>query len=295
MPRKIKTYISSGKQRVDDTLKSIFLNKAIPNNLQQSMTYSLSAGGKRLRPILLFASYDAFATEDKDKPLKTAIALEMIHTYSLIHDDLPAMDDDDYRRGSLTNHRKFDEATAILAGDALLTYSFELIASDSLLSAEEKVYLLQTLTKASGAEGMVAGQILDTEGEKQELTLKDLEKIHELKTGELISFAITAGAYLANVDEERIQYLQDYAYYLGLVFQVQDDILDVVGDPDKLGKPVGSDEANEKSTYPNLLGLEGAKKQREMYEDKAKAALEKADAIDSYLLDLLYFFGQRDH
>ena len=294
MLRDINAYISSGKQQVDDTLKSVFENKAIPSNLQQPMTYSLFAGGKRLRPILLFASYEAFA-KDKNKVLKTASALEMIHTYSLIHDDLPAMDDDDYRRGSLTNHRKFDEATAILAGDSLLTYSFELIATDSLLSPEEKVYLLQSLSKASGAEGMVAGQILDTEGENKELTLKDLEQIHELKTGELISFAITAGAYLANVDKERINHLKDYAYYLGLIFQVQDDILDVVGDPDKLGKPVGSDEANEKSTYPNLLGLEGAKKQRDIYEEKAKTALEKANASDSYLLDLLYFFGQRDH
>src|SRR5699024_455123 len=122
-----------------------------------------------------------------------------------------------------------------------------------------KVYLLQALTKASGAEGMVAGQVLDTEGEKKQLTLKELEKIHELKTGELISFAITAGAYLANVHEETINHLQQFAYYLGLIFQVQDDILDVIGDPEKLGKPVGSDEDKDKSTYPNLLGIEGAK------------------------------------
>lgn len=294
MSRDITTYISSGKEQIDETLKSVFLNKAIPQNLQDSMTYSLFAGGKRLRPILLFASYDAFA-KHSNKVLKTAVALEMIHTYSLIHDDLPAMDDDDYRRGALTNHRKFDEATAILAGDALLTYSFELIATDELLSAEEKVYLIQALTKASGAEGMVAGQILDTEGEKKQLTLTELEEIHELKTGELISFAITAGAYLANVDEEKIKHLKEYAYYLGLIFQVQDDILDVIGDPEKLGKPVGSDEENEKSTYPNLLGLDGAKEQRDTYGEKAKAALEKAGAMDSYLLDLLYFFGQRDH
>lgn len=294
MPRNIITYISSEKERLENELKAIFSKKNIPSNLLASMEYSLFAGGKRLRPILLFASYDTFATPS-NKVLKTAVALEMVHTYSLIHDDLPAMDNDDYRRGLLTNHRKFDEATAILAGDALLTYSFEHIVSDELLSADEKVYLLQALTQASGAEGMVAGQVLDTEGEQRELTIGDLEKIHKLKTGELISFAITAGAYLANVEEERIQHLNEYAYYLGLIFQVQDDILDVIGDPEKLGKPVGSDVENNKSTYPNLLGLDGAKKQKESYEQLAMKALEKADAMDSYLFDLLHYFSQRDH
>lgn len=294
MPRDIHAYISSGKARIETKLKNVLSGKSIPENLHESMAYSLFAGGKRLRPVLLFASYDTFA-KDKDKPLKTAVALEMIHTYSLIHDDLPAMDDDDYRRGTLTNHRKFDEATAILAGDALLTYSFELVAQDVRLTADEKVAVLQSLAKASGSEGMVAGQILDMEGEDHALSLEELEEIHKLKTGQLISFAITTGAYLANVDADKIQHLEQYAYYLGLIFQVQDDILDVIGDPDKLGKPVGSDMDNEKSTYPNLLGLDGAKQQRKQYEKLAKEALQKAGATDSYLLDLLYYFSQRDH
>lgn len=294
MPRNITAYISTEKKRIDQTLEAVFTKKSIPNNLAESMMYSLFAGGKRLRPILLFASYDTFKKQS-DKALKTATALEMIHTYSLIHDDLPAMDDDDYRRGSLTNHRKFDEATAILAGDALLTYSFELIATDELLSANEKVYLLQALTKASGAEGMVAGQVLDTEGEEQQLSLNKLEKVHELKTGKLISFAIIAGAYLADVEKERIEYLKQFAYYLGLIFQVQDDILDVIGDPEKLGKPVGSDEEKDKSTYPNLLGIEGAKKHKEKYTQLAEEALDKAGAMDSYLYDLLHLFSERDH
>src|SRR5690625_4864745 len=281
MTRNINAYISLGKDRLDKELKAIFSKRNIPSNLHASMTYSLFASGKRLRPILMFASYDTFAKQS-NKVLKAAVALEMIHTYSLIHDDLPAMDNDDYRRGVLTNHRKFDEATAILAGDALL-------------SADEKVFLLHALTKASGAEGMDAGQILDTEGEQRELTLADLEKIHELKTGELISFAITAGAYLANIDEERIQYLNQYAYYLGLIFQVQDDILDVIVDPEKLSNPVGSDLENDKSTTHNLLGLHYYKDQKQKYEQLAISALEKADAMDSYLLDLLHYFSQRDH
>lgn len=294
MDRDIQEYISIEKNRIDQTLQEAFSDKSMPGNLSRSMMYSLFAGGKRLRPVLLFASYHTFS-EGSDKVLKTAAALEMIHTYSLIHDDLPAMDDDDYRRGALTNHRKFDEATAILAGDALLTYSFELITTDYLITAEEKVYLLQALTKASGAEGMVAGQVLDTEGEKKQLSLKELEKIHELKTGQLISFAITAGAYLADAHEETINHLQHFSHYLGLIFQVQDDILDVIGDPEKLGKPVGSDEEKDKSTYPDLLGIEGAIEHKKKYTLLAEEALEKAGAIDSYLYDLLYFFSERDH
>jgi geranylgeranyl diphosphate synthase type II len=258
------------------------------------MHYSLLAGGKRLRPVLLFASYETFQMEHA-KTLRTALALEMIHTYSLIHDDLPAMDDDDYRRGALTNHRKFDEATAILAGDALLTYSFELIATDPLLSDTEKLYILQALTKASGPEGMVAGQILDIEGESMELSLKDLEKIHQYKTGALISFAITAGAYLAKVSTSQLGYLQQFAYYLGLIFQVQDDILDIVGDPEKIGKPVGSDTANEKSTYPSLLGIDGAIKQKDVYVNNAIKALQLAKAEHGYLHGLLHYFSQREY
>src|SRR5699024_1934824 len=193
-----------------------------------------------------------------------------------IHDDLPAMDDDDYRRGKLTNHKKFDEATAILAGDALLTYSFELIAEDDLLSDHEKVFILTQLAKASGPEGMVAGQMLDLESEGKKITIEQLEKIHERKTGRLIAFAIIAGAHLANVAQEQMEELKTYAHYLGLVFQVQDDILDVVGDSEKLGKPVGSDALNEKSTYPSLLGIDGAEEYKERYVKKAEKALERA-------------------
>ena len=291
----IDEYIQQGKEAIEQELKNLFVHKNYPPILQESMKYSLFAGGKRLRPILLFASYDTFQKDTK-KVYKTAAALEMIHTYSLIHDDLPAMDDDDYRRGELTNHKKFDEATAILAGDALLTYSFEVIADDPLLTNEEKVFIIQSLAYASGPEGMVAGQILDIEGETKSLSLQQLEKIHELKTGRLINFAITAGAYLANVTGERLKHLQQFAHYLGLIFQVQDDILDVIGDPEKLGKPVGSDEDKDKSTYPNLLGLDGAKEQKNVYEQKAIQALKEAKVNEeSYLFELLYYFGQRDH
>ena len=290
----INEFAEEEKKRFDQEIQQLFQDNNIPKNLKSSMLYSLLAGGKRLRPILLVASYRTF-NKDISKTIKTALALEMIHTYSLIHDDLPAMDDDDFRRGALTNHKKFDEATAILAGDALLTYSFELISNDDLLTDQEKIFIIQSLTKASGPEGMVAGQILDMEGEKKDLTIEELEIIHKNKTGALISFAIIAGAYLGGANELQLKYLKEYAYYLGLIFQVQDDILDVIGDPDKIGKPVGSDADNDKSTYPSLLGLEGAKKQKEEYSVKAKEALLAADADESYLLQLLDYFSNRDH
>lgn len=219
----------------------------------------------------------------------------MIHTYSLVHDDLPAMDDDDYRRGMLTNHKKFDEATAILAGDGLLTSSFEIVNNDPLLSDTEKVYVTKYLAHASGPEGMVAGQVLDIEGEAKQLTLEQLEQVHLLKTGKLISFAVDVGAYLAGATEEQRNYLIDFSRYLGLVFQVQDDILDVIGDSEKLGKPVGSDLENEKSTYPSLLGLEGAREKMKEYEQKALEALEQSGAKGEYLKQLLVYFGDRDY
>ncbi|MEI3611755.1 polyprenyl synthetase family protein [Pseudogracilibacillus sp. SO30301A] len=290
----IDQYIEQEKHLFEMELKNILQEKNIPKSLLASMSYSLFAGGKRLRPILLLASYSTFASNN-EKVLKTAAALEMIHTYSLVHDDLPAMDDDDYRRGKLTNHKKFDEATAILAGDALLTYAFELIANDDLLNENEKVFIIRSLATASGPEGMVAGQILDMEGETKSLTLEELETIHVLKTGRLINFAITAGAFLANASDEQLKYLEEFAYYLGLIFQVQDDILDVIGDPEKIGKPIGSDVSNDKSTYPNLLGLDGAQVQKEKYVEKAEKALQKANAEESYLYSLLCHFSERDH
>ncbi|GGP16026.1 polyprenyl synthetase family protein [Oceanobacillus neutriphilus] len=294
MHKRLQAYLEFYREELQKAYTSCFDKLEIPANLKQSMLYSLDAGGKRLRPILLFASYEVYG-QNVQKAMSSAIALEMIHTYSLIHDDLPAMDNDNYRRGMLTNHKKFDEATAILAGDALLTYSFELILSDSLLTSEEKVVLAKELAACSGPKGMVGGQILDMEAEKQSVSLEAMEEIHALKTGELIRFAIFAGAYLANATDEQLHYLKQYAYYLGLIFQVQDDILDVSGEEEKLGKPVGSDELNEKSTYPKLLGLDGAMEQKEKYVQKAYESLRSAGAEDSLLKALTDYFSQRDH
>lgn len=291
---KLTEYISEKQQLIEQEINKQLQKLSIPEQLKESMLYSFTAGGKRIRPILLVASYQSFH-QDVEKVLTTAVALEMIHTYSLIHDDLPAMDDDDLRRGKPTNHKMFDEATAILAGDALLTYSFEIISDDPLLTDQEKVYLITKLSQASGPKGMVAGQILDMEAENSPVTLEKLEEIHALKTGELLKFGISAGSYLAGATEEQQKYLHEFSYYLGLIFQVQDDILDVTGDQSKLGKPVGSDIDNQKSTYPSLLGLEGAVKQKELYVTKAKSALTKAKVDESYLYLLTDYLTQRDH
>lgn len=290
----LSDYIDNYKEKIEKEYQRYLKKLDIPTQLKESMLYSLEAGGKRLRPVLLLASYEVY-DHDIQKVLSSAIALEMIHTYSLIHDDLPAMDDDDYRRGKLTNHKVFNEATAILAGDALLTYSFELIANDPLLNDKEKVTIISGLSSCSGPKGMVGGQILDMEAEDKPVSLEAMEQIHTLKTGELLKFAIYTGAYLGKATDVQLKHLTDFAYYLGLIFQVQDDILDLTGEQDKLGKPVGSDEQNKKSTYPKLLGLDRAIQRKELYVEKAKKALKDANADASYLMDLTDYVSNRDH
>lgn len=290
----LDSFLQENKQFIEHELQMALKQLDIPESLKESMLYSIEAGGKKLRPILLIASYETYGN-DKRKIVAPALALEMIHTYSLIHDDLPAMDDDDMRRGKPTNHIVFDEATAILAGDALLTFSFELLASDSSLTDRQKVFLINELSKASGPKGMVAGQLLDMKAENKEIALEELEKIHTLKTGELIKFAIKSGAFVGEATEDQLKHLDEFAYYLGLIFQVQDDILDVTGDQDIIGKPVGSDEDNNKSTYPKLLGNDGAVEKKEKYVQLAKNALHHADAEDSYLMKLTDYFSTRNH
>ncbi|HLS06898.1 MAG TPA: farnesyl diphosphate synthase [Bacillota bacterium] len=290
----LDTYIKTYQEKINQALEKAVNPLKEANRLTDGMLYSLRAGGKRLRPILLMASFESFQ-EDTNKVMSTATALEMIHTYSLIHDDLPAMDDDDLRRGKPTNHIVFDEATAILAGDGLLTYSFEWIAQDPLLSATEKTTLISWLAKASGPTGMVAGQMLDLLAEDKRVTIDELEKIHRLKTGQLINFAIKAGAFLGGATQEQLDELHIFSTYIGLVFQIQDDILDIVGDEETLGKPVGSDEENEKSTYPALLGLDGAIKHRDNYVAKAYEALENVQIGESKLFDLTKFLTERKY
>src|SRR5699024_2261608 len=216
MTNKVDSFIEESKRLTDNAFQSHFEHCEIPEQLINSMLYSLLAGVKRLRPVLLFASYSSFTDNSISKTKKTAMALEMIHTYSLIHDDLPAMDDDLCRR-VVTNHKKKDDATTIISGEDLLLNSSELIIEDEELFDKEKVYVIQSLAKSSGPAGMVAGQILDMEGEGKTLNIQDLEKIHEYKTGQLITFAILTGAYLAGVSKNTLEHLKQFAYYLGLI------------------------------------------------------------------------------
>ena len=236
------------------------------------MNYSLMAGGKRLRPILIMAAADALGV-DGEKFLRLSTSIEFIHTYSLIHDDLPAMDNDDYRRGKLTNHKVFGEALAILAGDALLTMAFEIIATDKNVDAETKVKIITEMSKAAGAEGMVGGQVIDMQSENKKIDIQTLKQMHAAKTGALFCAAIRSGAILAGADEKQLANLTEYARQFGLAFQITDDILDVVGDEKTIGKPVGSDEKNHKSTYVTLGSLESAKALAQEAVDKAKASL----------------------
>lgn len=293
MDQELKYYISDYKDLITDELVHHVHLAKFPDRLKEAMTYSIQAGGKRIRPILLLASYEAFGGK-RENVMPIALAVEMIHTYSLIHDDLPAMDNDDYRRGLPTNHRKFDEATAILAGDGLLTRSFEMIANAHELSNEQKVYVTKRLAQCAGPGGMVAGQVLDMEAEHKNLTLNELEEIHNLKTGQLLIFALEAGAYLGGANEKQLNEMVKCAYYIGLVFQIQDDILDVVGDQTKLGKPVGSDEINDKCTYPKILGTDGAIKQKELYVQKAKDSLISANVNSGVLTALIDYLGERE-
>lgn len=226
--------------------------------LQQAMSYSIDAGGKRLRPLLVLSTAASLGKELTEADYQVAASVEMVHTYSLIHDDLPAMDDDDLRRGQPTNHKVFGEAAAILAGDALLTGAFQLL-SLSQIEPSEKILLIQLLSRASGSEGMVAGQMADIEGEARQLSLEELILVHRKKTGALIQYAVMAGGILAQQPAEIIDLLAEFSEHLGLAFQIRDDLLDVISTEAELGKKVGRDQELQKSTYPALLGERGAR------------------------------------
>lgn len=292
LERFTKTYKALVEQRLRETVLAI----ETPENLAKSMIYSLEAGGKRIRPLLLFAVIEAFG-KDPAIGRDAAAAIEMVHTYSLIHDDLPSMDDDDLRRGKPTNHKVFGEATAILAGDALLTHSFNLLAemNDEDVPPAVKLSLIGGLSKAAGAAGMVGGQIADMEGESKQLTLEQLEYIHINKTGKLLEYSILAGAQIAGATVEQKKTLAQFAYHIGLAFQIRDDILDLEGSEELIGKPVGSDTENEKSTYPALLGLEGAKEALADHLTKAKAALATMALEATVLSEIADLIGLRNH
>ena len=252
--------------------------------LIQAMKYGLLLGGKRVRPFLVYITGQMLGCQlqDLDTP---ASAIECIHAYSLIHDDLPAMDDDELRRGQPTCHIKFDEATAILTGDALQTLAFTIIAEGQLNpnAESQRIKMVQSLAQASGANGMCVGQALDLGAENRQVTLAELEEIHRNKTGALINCAVKLGALAAGEKGlEVLPHLERYSQAVGLAFQVQDDILDIISDTETLGKPQGSDQELNKSTYPSLLGLEGAMEKAHTLLQEALQALEAIHTILSY-------------
>jgi geranylgeranyl diphosphate synthase type II len=274
-------YYDSRKKLVNNFLEKRMEKRGI-SNVDDTMKYSLLAGGKRLRPILLMATADALGANGYDY-LPAACALEMIHTYSLIHDDLPCMDNDDYRRGRLTNHKVFGEAMALLAGDGLLTLAFEVMSEQRNVKPSTLVEVIHETAMCAGNFGMVGGQALDLEAEGKKISAKELKTLHEGKTGAMFIAAIRGGAHLAGATDEQLLALTHFAELIGLAFQIEDDILDVTGTQEELGKPIGSDDKNEKSTYVTLYGLDKA---REMSEQTTQEALqcldmfgEKAEAL----------------
>lgn len=261
------------REKIDAAIRDYYQKKNLPvsNELITAILYSVDGGGKRIRPLIFLDLLEGLGLELTDSHFDVAASLEMIHTGSLIHDDLPAMDNDDYRRGCLTNHKKFDEATAILAGDSLFLDPFDLLAQTEL-SAEIRVELIQALSHASGTFGMVGGQMLDMKGEGQELDLSQLAQIHEHKTGKLLTFPFVAAGIVAQQGQEVLDNLQEAGQLIGLAFQVRDDILDVTADFEALGKTPGKDVVAGKSTYPALLGLDKSY-------DILEESLNKAEAI----------------
>ena len=290
-------YLSEGKKLIDERMLSFLpQGKAYPESIHEAMHYSLLAGGKRLRPVLLMAATEAVGG-DRHAILPFAIAAELIHTYTLIHDDLPALDNDDLRRGKPTNHKVFGEAIAILAGDALLTQAFiimtravgmENIPPDCILKATNE------MACALGSTGMIGGQVVDLESEGKPITKETLEYIHVYKTGFLIKACIRCGGILSQANVSQLSSLSQFGANIGLAFQIIDDVLDVIGDQERLGKDIGSDLTKDKATYPALYGLEESKRKAEELVGDGINCLKEFDGRADPLREIARFFVQRN-
>lgn len=301
MKEKLKLHVEEVEAILNEFLseeKGVYYERVI-----DAMRYSFFAGGKRLRPMMMLESYRMFGGKDLAVIKPYMAALEMIHTYSLIHDDLPAMDNDDYRRGRLTNHKQFDEATAILAGDGLLNNAFEVVANAMVITAsagncellKKQTKALQVLANKAGVYGMIGGQVADIEAEKKaDATKEELLFIHENKTAALIRAALTIGAILAGASEEDIMKMEQIGYNVGVAFQIQDDILDKIGDEALLGKPVGSDEKNEKTTYVTLEGIEKAQEDQKQLSEEAISMMNEITTEKVFLKDLIISLVNRE-
>jgi len=294
----IELYISTRKKIVDKKLSEVLVSSSESvTKLEESMRYSILAGGKRLRPVLCIAAGEAVGGTI-ESILPVACAIEMIHTYSLIHDDLPAMDDDALRRGMPTNHSVFGEAVAILAGDALLTDAFFVIANEGIsngLSPFSVIEIIRDISKAAGSQGMVSGQALDLALEgKEEVTLELIERMHSLKTGALIEASVICGGRMGKADEGRLSQLRQYGKCLGLSFQIIDDVLDIEGGTE-IGKSRGADARKKKATYPALLGVEKSRKLALELTEKAVNALKGFDERADPLRELAFYLGGRKY
>ena len=291
----LSAYLERCRQKVNRELERLFPAHPQSSRLRAAMAYSISAGGKRVRPALCLAAAETVGTSDRDVT-QAAAAIEMVHTYSLIHDDLPAMDDDTLRRGKPTCHVAFDEATAILAGDGLLTFAFETLAGAALASGKDSgiwLRVIQSLAAAAGPRGMIEGQMRDIAAEKESPGVRELEQMHALKTGAMIVASVEIGALLGGGRRAQVNLLREYARHIGLAFQVMDDILNVSGDPALMGKATGTDRERNKTTYPALLGLDGSRKFAVDLVSKALRALDNFDNRSEPLVALANYIIAR--
>jgi len=290
----LESLLAGSRALVEVELNNLLpLAGTAPEKIHQAIRWSVFAGGKRFRPALLLATGQAFSAPVEDL-IRTACAFEMVHTYSLIHDDLPAMDDDDLRRGRPTCHVRFDEATAILAGDALQTLAFKTIAEDERLDAGTRIALVSELARAAATpEGMVAGQALDMEAETRQVTGAHLEEIHRFKTGALIVAAARCGAIIGRASEDELAAVTSYGSHLGLLFQITDDFLDVTATAEDLGKTPGKDAQSNKATYPALYGMEETRAAAINAHDAACAALDRIDRPTEVLRRIADFILNR--
>ncbi len=294
----LKTYLSEQRCGIETALERYIENKCPSLHLLKPIRYAILSGGKRIRPVLCLAAASAVGGLQEES-MPAACAIEMIHTYSLIHDDLPAIDNDEMRRGQSTCHIKFDEASAILCGDALLNLAFEVLGDAGLKAPSDRcrawLRVIDTIGRASGCRGMIEGQARDIANEGIKINRSDLQAMHELKTGALIRASVGSGAILGGGTEEQVNHLDRYAQKIGLAFQVVDDILNITGDPEKMGKAVGTDAERQKNTYPALMGLEKSRKFADSLIDSALQALSifgnNADplrAIAKYIVERQY-------
>ena len=292
-----QVYLKEKTDFFETELKRELKELSYPETIAKGMEYATLNGGKRLRPFLLFATLELL-NENIKKGVKSAIALEMIHSYSLVHDDLPALDNDDYRRGKLTTHKVFGEAEGILIGDSLLTYAFYVLSQKNLelLSSKQIVNIISKTSEYAGINGMIGGQMIDIESENKKIDLETLKYIHSHKTGKLIKLPIEIACIIANVEKDKKEVLEEYADLIGLAFQVKDDILDVEGTFEDLGKPVGSDVDLHKATYPSILGMEESKKILNDSVEKAKEIIKNkfGDEKGKVLISLADFIKNRN-